>query len=116
MTFRRCDRRKGSSYRGRSRFACVATARAIRSGRCWRRATSRGLLRAGELIYVSACRGAPGGSEADHAEARMALVMVQTDERDGRRSGGSVRAWLLGPTTKVRPSRALQFDETSPCA
>jgi hypothetical protein len=54
-------------------------------------AAARGLLRAGELIYVSACRGAPGRGAADHAEARMALVMVQADERDGRRSGGSVR-------------------------
>jgi hypothetical protein len=54
-------------------------------------AAARGLLRAGELIYVSTVpqdtrsgRTAPGGP-------RMALVMVLADERDSERGGGSVR-------------------------
>src|SRR5918995_5591486 len=44
-------------------------------------AAARGLLRAGELIYVSTCPGATRGSGADHGEARTALVMVRADER-----------------------------------
>jgi hypothetical protein len=45
----------------------------------------------GELIYVSTCPGAPRGSGADHGAARMALVMVRADARDGERAGGAVR-------------------------
>jgi hypothetical protein len=52
---------------------------------------ARGLLRPGELIYVSTCPGAPRGSGADHGAARMALVMVRADERNAERALGSVR-------------------------
>ena len=52
---------------------------------------ARGLLRPGELIYVSTCPAAPRGSGADHGAARMALVMVQADERGRERAAGSVR-------------------------
>ena len=50
-----------------------------------------GLLRPGELIYVSTCPGAPRGGGADHGAARMALVMVRADERNAERALGSVR-------------------------
>jgi hypothetical protein len=56
---------------------------------------ARGLLRPGELIYVSTCPGAPRGSGADYGAARMALVIARADERDAERALGSVRAWLL---------------------
>jgi hypothetical protein len=50
-----------------------------------------GLLRAGELIYVSARsrRGESNGAQTD--EPHMALVMIGADERDAKRAGGSVR-------------------------
>ena len=43
---------------------------------------ARGLLRPGELIYVSTCPGAARGSGADPGAARLALVRVRADERD----------------------------------
>jgi hypothetical protein len=50
-----------------------------------------GLLRAGELIYVSArSRRAPGNG-AQAGEPHMALVMIGADARDASRAGGSVR-------------------------
>jgi hypothetical protein len=47
-----------------------------------------GLLRPGDLIYVSICP--PQGNGAA-GEPRMALVMTRPDERDPARAGGSVR-------------------------
>ena len=52
---------------------------------------ARGLLRPGEMIYVSTGPGATRGSGADHGAARMALVMVRADGREAERALGSVR-------------------------
>lgn len=53
---------------------------------------ARGLLRPGELIYVSSCPLVRGGNGAAvPGELRMALVMVGPDQRDAWRAGGSVR-------------------------
>jgi hypothetical protein len=54
-------------------------------------AVVRGLLRAGELIYVSTYPRTTRGSRAAPGEPRVALVMVRADERDAERAGGSVR-------------------------
>jgi hypothetical protein len=54
-------------------------------------AAARGLLRAGELIYVSMFPRPTQGSRAEPGETRMALVMVRADPRDPERAGGSVR-------------------------
>ena len=54
-------------------------------------AAARGLLRAGELIYVSTCPQEARGSRAEPGEPRMALVMVRADERDAERAGGAAR-------------------------
>jgi hypothetical protein len=48
-------------------------------------------LRAGELIYVSTCHAVTRGSGAEPSAARMALVMVQSDQQDSARAGASVR-------------------------
>jgi hypothetical protein len=52
---------------------------------------ARGLLRPGELIYVSTCQAAPRCSMAPIGHTRFALVMVRADERDATRALGSVR-------------------------
>ena len=52
---------------------------------------ARGLLRPGELIYVSTCQAALRGSAAPIGHTRFALVMVRADERDATRALGSVR-------------------------
>jgi hypothetical protein len=52
---------------------------------------ARGLLRAGELIYVSTCPPVTRGSGAEPGATRMALVMVQSDQQDCARAGASVR-------------------------
>jgi hypothetical protein len=54
-------------------------------------AAARGLLRAGELIYVSTCHAGTRGNGAEPGAARMALVMVQSDQQDCARAGASVR-------------------------
>jgi hypothetical protein len=54
-------------------------------------AAARGLLRAGELIYVSTCPPVTRGSGVEPGAARMALVMVQSDQQDCARAGASVR-------------------------
>jgi hypothetical protein len=54
-------------------------------------AAARGLLRAGELIYVSTCPRPTRDGRVEPGEARMALVMVRADERDAARAGASVR-------------------------
>jgi hypothetical protein len=54
-------------------------------------AAARGLLRAGELIYVSMCHAGTQGSGAEPGVTRMALVMVQSDQQDCARAGASVR-------------------------
>jgi hypothetical protein len=54
-------------------------------------AAARGLLRPGELIYVGMRPGAGRSNGAGLGEPRMALVMVQADQRDVLVAGGSVR-------------------------
>jgi hypothetical protein len=54
-------------------------------------AAARGLLRAGELIYVTLFPQATRGGTAEPGEPRMALVMVRADERDPERAGASAR-------------------------
>src|SRR5918994_245296 len=54
-------------------------------------APARGLMRAGELIYVSTCPQEKRGSRVEPGERRIALVMVQADERNAERGGASVR-------------------------
>jgi hypothetical protein len=54
-------------------------------------AAARALLRAGELIYVSTCHAGTRGNGAEPGAARMALVMVQSDQQDCARAGASVR-------------------------
>ena len=66
-------------------------------------APARGLLRPGELIYVSTA--APPARPGEPGEVRLALVMARSDERAPDRSDGSVRPWLLGPTTNVDPEQ-----------
>src|SRR5918995_5818458 len=51
---------------------------------------ARGLLRPGELIYVSSCPQGRGGNGAAPGGLRIALVVVGADERDSERAGGSV--------------------------
>ena len=53
-------------------------------------APARGLLRPGELIYVSAAARPDPGQSAP-SEAHLALVMVRSDERAPDRCDGSVR-------------------------
>jgi hypothetical protein len=50
-----------------------------------------GLLRPGELIYVSSCPQGSGSNRAAPNGPRMALVVVGADERNPERAGGSVR-------------------------
>jgi hypothetical protein len=50
-----------------------------------------GLLRAGELIYVSMRSRRKQSNGAARDEPHMALVMIGADERDAGRAGGSVR-------------------------
>src|SRR5918996_5315035 len=50
-----------------------------------------GLLRAGELIYVSARSRRGAGNGAKPGEPHMALVMIRADEQDANVAGGSVR-------------------------
>jgi hypothetical protein len=52
---------------------------------------ARGLLRPGELIYVSTAPQHRGAGGSARGEARLALVMVRADERVAERGGGSVR-------------------------
>ena len=52
---------------------------------------ARGLLRAGELIYVSTFPEATRGSRAEPDEHRMALVMVRTAREGTERASASVR-------------------------
>lgn len=54
-------------------------------------AAARGLLRAGELIYVSMFSRGTRGSRAESGEPRMVLVMVRADERDPERASASAR-------------------------
>ena len=54
-------------------------------------AAARGLLRAGELIYVSTYPQERRGGLAEPGEPRMALVMVRADERGAERAAASVR-------------------------
>jgi hypothetical protein len=54
-------------------------------------AAARGLLRAGELIYVSTYPQERRGGRAEPGEPRMALVMVRVDERGAERAAASVR-------------------------
>jgi hypothetical protein len=51
----------------------------------------RGMLRTGELIYISACPLERRGSRAEPGESRMALVMVRADEGNSDRAGALVR-------------------------
>lgn len=44
-------------------------------------ALARGLLRSGELIYVSTCPEKRWGSRAEPGEPRIALLMFQADDR-----------------------------------
>ena len=54
-------------------------------------AAARGLLRAGELIYVSTYPEEGRGGRAEPGEPRMALVMVRADARGAERASASVR-------------------------
>jgi hypothetical protein len=54
-------------------------------------AMARGLLRQGELIYVSMRPGEGRSNGSGPGEPRMALVMIGADERDALVAGGSVR-------------------------
>ena len=54
-------------------------------------ATVRGLLRAGELIYVSMRVRATPGSRGELGEPHVALVMVRAEGRERERAAGSVR-------------------------
>jgi hypothetical protein len=53
-------------------------------------ALGTGLLRPGDLIYVSSCPAHPPGGAAPGGP-RMALVMARPDERNPAHAGGSVR-------------------------
>jgi hypothetical protein len=52
---------------------------------------ARGLLRQGELIYVSMRPREGRSNGAEPGEPRMALVMVRADEQVAEVAGGSVR-------------------------
>ena len=52
---------------------------------------ARGLLRPGELIYVSMAPQQAELAAPQRGAARLALVMVRADERDATRALGSVR-------------------------
>ena len=54
-------------------------------------AAARGLLRPGELIYVSTYPEERRGGRAEPGEPRMALVMVRADARGAERAAASVR-------------------------
>jgi hypothetical protein len=54
-------------------------------------AAARGLLRPGELIYVSMCPSAGRSNGAKSGEPRMALVMAQADLGDALVAGDTVR-------------------------
>jgi hypothetical protein len=54
-------------------------------------AAARGLLRPGELIYVSTYPPERRSGRAEPGEPRMALVMVRADERGAERASASVR-------------------------
>jgi hypothetical protein len=64
-----------------------------------------GLLRQGELIYVSARSRRIGSNGAEPGEPHMALVMIGADERDASRVGGSVRLVQDFGRPSDRPAR-----------
>jgi hypothetical protein len=76
-------------------------------------AAARGLLRAGELIYVSTCPRDARSGRTEPRGLRMALVMVLAGERDPERAGASVRLVqdFGGPS-----ERQAAVDVTAPTA